>query len=227
MLDPLTESLWFYTAAEYLIVNAFLWRNKAALERCIDIVFQNDRAVIAEAQKETPEKRFAFSRLDCEALYQCYLRRTPEELTSAAKRRMLETAISDIRLICHSMYPAGEAVRLIRNMEKAYSLKSVRKGERIDLLGVTSTSTTGQLIDYGVDDFRKPDQILLLDIPEGTPLLFLKNEENEVLLPPMRYVVTAEAVNDGIHTVTLNAEHPLNIEELIRASEEAFPEYFK
>ena len=61
MLDPLKEALWFYTAADYLIINAFLWKNTEAMEPCLEIVHGNNIKVIKEAEEQTPEKRFSFS----------------------------------------------------------------------------------------------------------------------------------------------------------------------
>lgn len=222
MTDRLKECVWFYTGADYLIINAFLWKNREALEPCIDIVRQNNLAVIREAEEEGPEERFASSGIDGAALLQCYRRRTPDTLTDDAKRKMLEQAISDIRLLCGSMQPAREPIRVFRNMESAFCLKNAREGGQIELLGLTSTSTTGQQIDYGHDDYRKPAQILQIDVPKGTPALFLENEEHEVLLPPMRYRIRGESFTDGVSTVTLEALHPLDLESLIRSSADIF-----
>lgn len=226
MHDQLKESVWFYTGADYLIVNAFLWKNKEALDPCIGIVWQNNLGVIHEAEEEGPEKRFSSSGLDGTSLLESYRRRTPDELTDAAKTDILNQAISDIRLICGSMQPTKEPVQLFRNMESAFCLKNVREGGQIDLLGLTSTSTTGQQIDYGQNDFRPPAQILRIDVPAGLPALFIENDEHEVLLPPMRYRIRGERVKNGVPTVTLEALHALDLEQLIRSSKEAFPEFF-
>ncbi len=226
MDDRLKESLWFYTGADYLIINAFLWINKEAMDPCIGIVWQNNRDVIREAKEEGPENRFAFSGLDGAALFESYRRRTPAELTNEAKRDILHQAITDIRLICDSMHPIREPVRLFRNMEAAFCLKNIREGEQVDLLGLTSTSTTGQQINYGQNNFRKPAQILQIDVPSGLPALFLENDEHEVLLPPMRYRVKGEHIEDGVLTVSLDACQPLELERLIQSATEAFAELF-
>ena len=226
MTDKLKECVWFYTGADYLVINAFLWRNREALDPCIGIVWQNNLDVIREAEEEGPETRFASSGLDGAALLERYRHRTPDELNDDAKRSILEQAISDIRLLCGSMQPAEEPVRVIRNMESAFCLQKVREGEQIELFGLTSTSTTGQQIDYGQNDYRKPAQILQIDVPKGVPTLFLENEEHEVLLPPMRYRVTGNDILDGVSVVTLEALYPLDVEQLIRRAAETFPAYF-
>lgn len=46
MLDPVQESLWFYTAADYLVINSFLWRDTAALEACLELVWQNNSGML-------------------------------------------------------------------------------------------------------------------------------------------------------------------------------------
>ena len=63
---------------------------------------------------------------------------------------------------------------------------------------------------------------LQIDVPKGTPALFLENEEHEVLLPPMRYRIRGESFTDGVSTVTLEALHPLDLESLIRSSADIF-----
>ena len=225
MTDRLKECEWFYTGADYLVINAFLWKNREALEPCIDIVWQNNLAVIREAEEEGPEKRFASSGVEGGALLQSYRRRTPNALTDEGKKGMLEQAISDIRLLCGSMQPTTEPVRLFRNMEQAFVLQNTREGEQIELLGLTSTSTTGQRIDYGQDDYRKPAQVLQIDVPKGLPALFLKNDEHEVLLPPMRYRVSGVDLHDGVPTVALEALSPLDLEPLIESAKDAFSAY--
>ncbi len=225
MTDRLKECAWFYTGADYLVINAFLWKNREALDPCIGIVWENNRGVIREAEEEGPEKRFATSGLDGAALLQSYRRRTPDALNDEAKRQILEQAIDDIRLLCASMRPTKEPVRLYRNMEPAFRLQNARGGEEIELLGLTSTSTTGQQIDYGHADFRAPAQVLAIDVPKGLPALFLENDEHEVLLPPMRYRVTGTNLHDGVPTVSLEALRTLDPEQLIRSAKDAFPAY--
>ena len=226
MTDRLKECVWFYTGADYLLINAFLWRNKEALEPCLGIVWQNNLDVIREAEAEGSEQRFASSGLDGASLLESYRRRTPDALTDNAKRSMLEQAISDIRLLYTSMQPTKEPIHVIRNVGRMFAIKNVHDGDQIDLLGLTSTSTTGQQIDYGHDDYRKPAQVLEIDVPKGLPALFLENDEHEVLLPPMRYRVKGESVKDGVSTVLLEALHLLDLERLIRSSAEAFPTFF-
>ena len=226
MQDRLEECVWFYTGADYLLINAFLWKNKEALEPCLGIVWQNNRDVIREAEEEGPETRFASSGLNGGALLESYRRRTPDALTDDAKTSMLEQAISDIRLLCRSMQPTKGPVRVYRNMERAFVLQNIRKGEQIDLLGLTSTGMTGQQIDYGQNDFRSPAQVLQIDVPAGTPALILENDEHEVLLPPMRYRIKGESITDGVSTVMLDALCPLDWEQLIQSSTDAFSAYF-
>ncbi|MBO4384804.1 MAG: hypothetical protein J5854_05235 [Clostridia bacterium] len=226
MTETLKECVWFYTGADYLVINAFLWKNRDALDPCIEIVWQNNTGMIREAKKD-PGEFFSSSGLDGAALYRSYIKRTPPELNADSKKAMLDQAISDLRLICRSMRPADGPERLIRNMERAFVLKDVRVGEEVELCGLTSTSTTGQKIDYGVQDLRQPAQILYIDIPAGTPALFLNNDEHEVLLPPMRYRATDIGSSCGVPTVTLEALSPLDAEILIRSAKESFPEYFR
>lgn len=226
MNDPLPECIWFYTGADYLIINAFLWKNKEALGPCLDVVWQNNRCVIREAEAEGPEKRFAEAPLDGVSLYRAYIKRTPEALDFDSKRAMLMQAIADIRLLCGSMKPLEDPILLYRNLGKGACLRNVGEGDPVDLPGITSTSTTGQQIDYGNNDMRKPAQILKLEIPAGMPALFIEGAEHEVLLPPMRYTAAGVGVENDVPTVALRALSPLDLEEVIRSASEAFSEYF-
>lgn len=227
MTDPLKEALWFYTAADYLVVNSFLWRNAEALEPCLEIVYNNNAGVINEAREQTAEKRFAFSGLDCAELYSAYLRRTPKELSFEGKRGMLGQAIADVRLICAAARPVGEDMLLYRNLGKGTALRGVTPGGRVDLRGITSTSTTGQPIDYGKGNYRAPEQILRLRIPGGFPVLNLENGENEVLLPPASYLAVSEQTLQGVAVIELAAESISDVEELIASAKRTFAQYFR
>ena len=216
---PLSTALWFYSGADYLIVNALLWRNTQALEACLKIVWDNNRAVIREARQSTPEKRFSGCGLDAAALYESYLSRTPEAFTEEAKHRMIDQAILDIRCICSAMQSAEEDLQLIRNVDARFAIGRAAVGETVELLGLTSTSTTGQLIDYGKNEQQKPDQILRIRVPAGLPALRLEDDrEREVLLPPMAYRVLDRRTENGADTLWLEAVKPLNLEQLICAA---------
>ena len=226
MLDPLSESLWFYTAADYLIINAFLWKNRQALEECIGIVWSNNRGVIAEAEAETPEKRFASTGLDARGLFRRYVERTPEKLDRASRARIMERAIVDIRIICRAAAPAAEETTLYRNVPARFAIGFPGAGETVELPGLTSTSTTGQEIDYGKGDLRRPDQVIEIELPAGLPAVSFENEENEVILPPMAYAAMERSAPGGADRIRLRALRPLDLEELIRSSRAAFPDIF-
>jgi len=216
MMDTLKTTLWFYTGADYLIINAFLWQNKAALEPCLEIVWNNNRAVIQEAEEQTPELRFHSSGIDPVSLYNSYRERTSETFNDAAKNKMIDQAIRDIYCICRSMQTTHEDLNLIRNVDARYTIENLHIGDIFDMPGLTSTSTTGQLIDYSQDNFRTPGQIFHIRVAANTPILPVENsKENEVLLPPMQYRVLDRYTDNGIDTVILDALHPLELEPLI------------
>lgn len=217
MRDMLKTTLWFYTGADYLIINSFLWKNARALDECLEIVWNNNRGVIREAEEYTPEKRFLSSGIDAIQLYKSYLSRTPDVLSDAGKEQMIEQAIKDIRCLCLAMQPVHDEIRLIRNIDERYALKHFCIGDRIELLGLTSTSTTGQLIDYSQDNFRRPGQILHIHVAAGLPVLLPENSrENEVILPPMAYRVLDRHDESGTDVVVLEALYPLALDQLIR-----------
>lgn len=216
MRDTLKKTLWFYTGADYLIINSFLWRDKSALDECLEIVWNNNRAVIQEAVEQTPEKRFASFGTDAISLFESYQVRTPEKLTETGKNQMIDQAIRDIRRICYAMQQEHECMKLIRNVDKRYSMNNFCIGDTINLLGLTSTSTTGQLIDYSHDNFRKPGQIVHIHIGNNIPILPVENSrEHEVILPPMAYQVLDSYDENGTDHVVVEALFPLELESLI------------
>ena len=222
MLDPVRESLWFYSAADYLVINAFLWRNDEALGPCLEIVRQNNLAVMAEAEEETPGKRFPFPPEEAEQLFRSYVRRTPRDDSAASKRMMLAQAADDIRLLCRAAKPSEEDMLLYRNVDARFAVKDAAPGGELELYGLTSTSTTGQLIDYGRGDLRRPGQIMRIALPAGLPALIAGGEENEVVLPPMRFLVTGVSESGGVPLLELRALETLDVGKLIAASEEFF-----
>ena len=221
MLDPVQESLWFYTAADYLVINAFLWRDTDALEECLELVWQNNLGMIREAEELGPEQRFPFPPEDSETLLRCYRRRTPEVLDAEGRRRMLERAVSDIVTLCRAMKPVEENALLYRNLHARCAFAGLAPGDELPLPGLTSTSRTGQRIDYGCQDFRTPAQILEIRLPAGFPALAGRISENEVLLPPMRYRVLSVETRDQTPLITLRPESLLALRDLLREAAEA------
>lgn len=223
MNNELKTSLWFYTGADYLVINAFLWKNKSALDKCLEIVWNNNRGIICEAEEQTAERRFCSSGIDALELFESYRSRTPETLSSTAKDSMIEQAIADIYRICQAMQPAPCEMKLIRNVNQSSVLKNFQIGGTINLLGLTSTSTTGQLIDYGKENYRKPDQILKIHVAAGLPVLHIENDqENEVILPPMTYHVVDKNEENGVEVIAMEAIVPLDLDNVIHEAQAAY-----
>lgn len=104
-------------------------------------------------------------------------------------------------------------------------LNNVILGETVELLGLTSTSTTGQLIDYSCGNYRKPEQIFHIYLEPHTPCLVVQDsEENEVILPPMAYRVMDKYHDNGIESIVLQALEPLQLDALISDSEAVWRE---
>ena len=207
----MNESVKFFTGTDFLIINALLWGNEMGVERGIEAVYRNNTGVIREAEEMTPEVRWGVSKEEGQKLFESYKRRTPNEINEATKLEFIKTAINDIRNICKAMQSATEEMVLYRNVAEEYAIKNLSIGEEIELKGITSTSTTGQKIDYGKNEFVETFQKYEIKIFVGIPILIVENDyrqENEVILPPMKYRVSD--VQDGL--VKLEAIAPLDIE---------------
>jgi len=204
------ESVYFFTGADFLLVNALLWRNDANVGRGIEAVYRNNTGIIQEAMEMTPAVRWGVSKEEGQKRLEAYQRRTPDEINEAAKAEMIETAINDIHNICNAMQPADTEMLLYRNVVEDFAIQSPTIGSEVDLIGITSTSTTGQQIDYGKNDFKITFYQYEIRVAAGMPVLVLENDyrqENEVILPPMRYRITG--VRDKI--IALEAIKPLDV----------------
>ncbi|MCL2557842.1 MAG: hypothetical protein FWE09_05130 [Treponema sp.] len=217
MNESTRESIRFFTGADYLVVNNLLWANKINLRRGIEAAHRNNAGVIREAMEMTPEVRWGVPKEEGEKLLEAYRRRTPDEITEASEAKIIETAINDIRTICDSMRPADSEMTLYRNVEEEHAIKELTVGKEVDLLGLTSTSSTGQKIDYGNGSFKTAFCIYEIKISVGLPVLIVENdyrEENEVILPPMRYRISGTRDNGKI--AALEAIKPLDISLIIK-----------
>ena len=218
MNESLKHLLRFYTGADYLIINALLWGNKSDLEQGIKAVHWNNTGVISEAKEMTPEVRFGVSKEEGQRLLDAYICRTPDLLTKATMAEIINTAISDIYSICNHMQPATEEILLYRNVEEKYAIKNPVAGSLVDLKGITSTSTTGQEIDYG-NGHKITCCKYVIKVPIGIPMLVVENDyrnENEVILPPMQYRVVDVCEDEVCKRLNLDAIKTLDIDALLQ-----------
>ena len=223
MNKALKEAIWFYTGADYLIVNSLLWCNKSGLERGIDAVYLNNIDMIKDAVEMTPEVRFGMSKEEGEWLLDAYKRRTPKEINDLTKVEMIETAVNDIHIICDSMYPADTEITLFRNVDVKNVIYQPTVGQTVTLRGVTSTNTTGQEVEYG-DGVRTEYVRYIINVSLGTPILELENdyrEENEVILPPMQYKITAVRDEGNLRVIELETIKTVDVDTLISSAKAA------
>ena len=90
--------------------------------------------------------------------------------------------------------------------------------KNVDLLGLTSTSTTGQEIEYGKGEKRKATYQYKILVSPRTPILQLENDdsdENEVILPPMKYNVLSVKESEEKTEIELEPIEVLNMNELL------------
>jgi len=215
------ESIRFFTGADFLVINAFLWGNKIDLERGIEAVHGNNVGIIREAVEMTPEVRWGVSKEEGQKLLDSYRRRTPDEINELTKSAFIETAISDIYNICNAMQPAENEIILHRNVVEEYAIQNPTIGKEVDFKGITSTSTTGQKIDYGKNDFLIAFQKYEIKVSVGTPILVVENDyrqENEVILPPMQYRISNVRDSKECKIVELETIRPLDVDSLIKAT---------
>jgi len=130
-----------------------------------------------------------------------YKNRIYKNLDDKAKDKIIKTAKSDIWNIINAMDSIQQQTLLYRTVRVGDIFSEYRVNDIIDFKIISSTSTTPFMEDSGKDFYRYevivPKNSLVLDLNQFPP--FIRNEDNEVLLSPMKCKIIDIYNNDNIN----------------------------
>jgi len=193
----LKDTIFFYTRNDYLIINNLLCGNMEQLWEFAEISNGDSKCVLQE-HKDGKRK------LDRKSIRR-YKNRIHETLDDSAKAKILATAKNDISNILGAMKRAGKQMLLYRMIPVGDPLRPVSVlssysiNDTIEFKNISSTSVKPYREDAGFDFYRYE-----ITVPRGNPVLKLdqfnhviRNEDGEVLLPPMKCRVTSIRDSDN------------------------------
>jgi len=202
------ETIFFYTRNDYLIINNLLCGNMNRLWQVAEIVNNDSKGVLKEYKngERTLDKK-SLKR------YQC---RIYEKLDDEVKAKILKTAKNDISNILNAMKPTNHQIVLHRNVKIDDALSHCNLNDIVEFKIISSTSITPSDPNY---DFYRYE----ITVPKNEPVLeldqfdyFIRNEDGEILLPPMKCRIKNIRNNDkGNCKRTIELEYleklPVNI----------------
>lgn len=205
----LEETIFFYTRNDYLIVNNLLCGNMNRLWQVAEIVNNDSRGVL----KEHEEGKRTLDRKSVER----YQNRIYEKLDDRAKAKILKTARNDISNIISAMKPTKNKIVLYRNVRIDDVLPRYNLNDIVEFKIISSTFTVPPNPEW---DFYRYE----ITIPQNGFVLeldqfgrFIRNEDGEVLLPPMKCKVknTRNSNNEnckGVIELEYLEKLPVNIQ---------------
>lgn len=202
VFSPVEKTISFYTRNDFAILNHLLIEDYDALWRYALLAYQDNQGIIDEFENGM---RSIADEYDVKWL-NCLRERLIDHLDDEAKRKIIDTAKSDISNILGAMTPAKGSLSLFRTawidqnhiMDDAYPYSreyqavKLAVGGTLEIKTISSCSLTPYREDDDVgSDFYRYE----IHVPEGKNVLPLDqfkthNEDGEVLLPPMKCRVT-------------------------------------
>ena len=193
------ESLFFYARNDYLIINNLLLGNVERAIKGYKLAYEDGRGMVREALEVGVGERWGVSKEKGQEIFDWYEKRYPDELNKEVIETALKRALNDFHNILNCMSPLSEDMVLNRNISVEYALNEYKIGQKIKLKTVLSTS-----VNIYEESFWGPKTFLryVLNIPKGTPAIkmweapeYIRNEEDEVLLPPLE--VKVKTIREG------------------------------
>jgi hypothetical protein len=192
----LEETIFFYTRNDYLIINNLLCGNMKHLWEVAEMVNNDSKGMLKEHED-------GVRTLDMKSIER-YQNRIYEKLDDKAKAKILKIAKDDISNILSAMKPIKNEIILYRTVwyvRIGDVLPRYNVNEIVEFKIISSTSVTPYREDEGNDFYRyeitvpKNGSVLELDRFDG----FIRNEDGEVLLPPMKCKVINTRNSDNIN----------------------------
>jgi hypothetical protein len=174
----LEETIFFYTRNDYLIVNNLLCGNLDRLWQVAEIVNNDSKGVLQE--HEDGERT-----LDKKSIER-YQSRIYEKLDDEAKIKILKIAKNDISNILDAMKPIKNIITLYRNVRAVDVLPHRNINDIVEFKIISSTSIVPLDPDYNFYRYEItiPKNGLILELNRFDH--FIRNEDGEILLPPMK-----------------------------------------
>lgn len=195
MTEAQKETLQFYTANDYLLINGLLWgEDEKTIEKYIQLINKDGRGVMAEAMEQGFDVRWSCSKAEGERLYQIYQKRFPILDDLSVKNQILEQARMDISNMMSCMTPLTSELVLYRNI-KAKFTDQLEQEMIFHHLGFSSCSLSPHIAEnatYGSNECT----LVEITAPAGTPAIRLdlipdvQNEPDEIILAPIDFLVT-------------------------------------
>ena len=195
MTEAQKETLQFYTANDYLLINGLLWgEDEKTIEKYIQLINKDGRGVMAEAMEQGFDVRWSCSKAEGERLYQIYQKRFPILDDLSVKNQILEQARMDISNMMSCMTPLTAELVLYRNIKTKFT-DQLEQEMIFHHLGFFSCSLSPHIAEnatYGSNECT----LVEITAPAGTPAIRLdlipdvQNEPDEIILAPIDFLVT-------------------------------------
>ena len=195
MTEAQKETLQFYAANDYLLINGLLWgEDEKTIEKYIQLINKDGRGVMAEAMEQGFDVRWSCSKAEGERLYQIYQKRFPILDDLSVKNQILEQARMDISNMMSCMTPRTSELVLYRNIKTKFT-DQLEQEMIFHHLGFSSCSLSPHIAEnatYGSNECT----LVEITAPAGTPAIRLdllpdvQNEPDEIILAPMDFLVT-------------------------------------
>ena len=195
MTEAQKETLQFYTANDYLLINGLLWgEDEKTIEKYIQLINKDGRGVMAEAMEQGFDVRWSCSKAEGERLYQIYQKRFPILDDLSVKNQILEQARMDISNMMSCMTPLTSELVLYRNIKTKFT-DQLEQEMIFHHLGFSSCSLSPHIAEnatYGSNECT----LVEITAPAGTPAIRLdlipdvQNEPDEIILAPMDFLLT-------------------------------------
>ena len=195
MTEAQKETLQFYTANDYLLINGLLWgEDEKTIEKYIQLINKDGRGVMAEAMEQGFDVRWSCSKAEGERLYQIYQKRFPILDDLSVKNQILEQARMDTSNMMSCMTPLTSELVLYRNIKTKFT-DQLEQEMIFHHLGFSSCSLSPHIAEnatYGSNECT----LVEITAPAGTPAIRLdllpdvQNEPDEIILAPMDFLVT-------------------------------------
>lgn len=195
MTDEQKETLKFYTTNDYLLINGLLWgENDQTLDTLIHIINEDGLGVMKEARELGFDVRWNCTKEEGERIYKVYQKRFPVIDSEAVKKQIIDRAHNDISNMMACLEPLTAELVLYRNIKTKF-LDNIAEGKSLRYLGFSSCSLTPHVAEnatYGSSGCT----LFEITVPAGSPAIRLdlmpdvQNEPDEVILPPMEFLIT-------------------------------------